>query len=655
LAKAPKGFFTKKFVVFPILTPETPKNIAQETLFGLRKLKLTPWDVKNWEYTHKLYKDFCESYIFCNVCKVVDLKENMSCVSPSIYICAKKECEAEKDRLLERKRSIKKEFWNNADLSKLNLKKHKLKPLDYYLNKNIAQIKSLKGLTQEDLQKIIEHRKKYNICKKCGGAEERAKGSIIWNSFYCAKCATNIGETGIISDRINSQKEKYREKTGYYYPSQNPEIKKLKSEKYFEKTGYHNPSQNPEIKNKKIKIYLEKYGVSNPNYIPEVKEKRKITMLERYGVEFYSQTDKCKEIIRNSLDKISKISHDDILKYTEDIKNGIYTVNFIEFMKKENLSWCTVRKLLRTRNIKYRTTTTGKSKPQEKLFEDISTSEKIRNDREVIRPQELDIYLPEIRLGIEYNGLHFHSQGVSKYSMFNNPDFDKNYHLNKTLACAAKGIQLFHIFEGENLDLWLSMIHNKLGLNTKVYARKCTVKEIKNFDTKDFQNENHIRGFCAASKCFGLFYNDKLMSIMTFGKPRFNKNYEYELIRFCTLRNHTIIGGASKLWKYFLKKYAPKSVVSYANLRFSNGGIYEKLGFSKVGQSPPNYFYFKDSNILESGNKFQKHKLANLHYSGVLPHYDENGSETEIMFANGYRRIFDCGNLIYEFLNDSNI
>ena len=192
------------------------------------------------------------------------------------------------------------------------------------------------------------------------------------------------------------------------------------------------------------------------------------------------------------------------------------------------------------------------------------------------------------------------------------------------------------------------MIKSRLGLNNKIFARKCIIKELKSSECRDFLNENHLQGFCQAKINVGLFYEDELVSVMTFSKPRFNKKYEYELIRFASKRNYTVIGGASKLWKYFVNEYSPKSVITYANRRFSNGDLYYKLGFNLLEIVYPNYFYFKEGDLkLYSRVKFQKHKLKD-----VLDTFDENLTETENMFNNNYKRIFDCGNLKFEWIKE---
>ena len=134
---------------------------------------------------------------------------------------------------------------------------------------------------------------------------------------------------------------------------------------------------------------------------------------------------------------------------------------------------------------------------------------------------------------------------------------------------------------------------------------------------------------------------------MTFGKPRFNKNYEYELIRYATKSGYHVIGGAGKLLSYFEKTYKPKSLVSYADRRWSQGKLYYALNFKLDHISSPNYWYVYGCDI-ESRLKYQKHKLSRL-----LEIYDSNLSEYENMKNNGYRRIYDCGNFVFVKFYDS--
>ena len=144
----------------------------------------------------------------------------------------------------------------------------------------------------------------------------------------------------------------------------------------------------------------------------------------------------------------------------------------------------------------------------------------------------------------------------------------------------------------------------------RIYARNCIVKSIPSEIKNEFLDKNHLQGNDKSCICLGLFYDDELVSIMTFGNSRYNKNYQYEMHRFCTKIGYQIIGGASKLWSYFVKNHNPKSVITYADRRYSDGTFYSKIGFKKIGISKPNYFYFKNTINLLSRLNFQKNKLS---------------------------------------------
>lgn len=260
-----------------------------------------------------------------------------------------------------------------------------------------------------------------------------------------------------------------------------------------------------------------------------------------------------------------------------------------------------------------------------------------RKDRKLISPFELDFVNFQHKIAIELNGIYWHSELWGK---------DKNYHLAKTYKCEAKGFKLLHIYDFEWMekrDIWCSVINNILGKSTKFYARDCYVCEILNADS--FCKENHLQGRCPSAKLhLGLFSKDnKLLAVMQFGKPRYNKLYEWELLRFCSLLNHSIIGGASKLIKYFEIKYRPQSIISYGNRRWCSilNNVYQKCGFTLLYATKPAYFYIKGRNVY-SRLKFQKHKLHK-----ILNNFNPSQSERENMINNGYSRIWDCGNLVY--------
>jgi hypothetical protein len=260
----------------------------------------------------------------------------------------------------------------------------------------------------------------------------------------------------------------------------------------------------------------------------------------------------------------------------------------------------------------------------------------IKSDKTVLNPKHLDIYIPTKNIAIEFNGLYYHSE------YFKN----KNYHLDKSLDCESKGIHLLHIWEDEWLfkqDIVKSIILNKIGLiSEKIYARQCEVRDVEDSKLiRCFLDTNHIQGYTQSSIKLGLFYNNELVSLMTFGYRHTNSKKEFELIRFCNKINLNVIGAASKLFNYFKKNYDFKELISYSDFRLFDGAMYETLGFTKQHLSKPDYFWCKNLERKHRFN-FNKQKL-------IKEGYDPNKTEVEIMHERGYFRVFGCGQYRWKY------
>lgn len=278
------------------------------------------------------------------------------------------------------------------------------------------------------------------------------------------------------------------------------------------------------------------------------------------------------------------------------------------------------------------------SKSEEEINTFLAKYTKVEtSNRDILSGKELDIYLPELKLAIEFNGLYWHSYDRLELKE------EKERHLYKTEECEKQGIQLIHINEDEWLfkkQIVKSILSHKLGNSrNRIYARKCKVKEIDPSDYNKFCEVNHIQGKRNSKIKLGLFYDSELLSVMGFN---IHSKYQWELIRYCQKQNCSVIGGASKIWKYFIKNYKPDSILSFCDRRWSDGRIYHKLGMKMIELTPPNYKYVKNKQFL-SRLQCQKHKLSRL-----LDFFDHNKTEYENMFINGYRRIWDCGN--YKFV-----
>lgn len=278
------------------------------------------------------------------------------------------------------------------------------------------------------------------------------------------------------------------------------------------------------------------------------------------------------------------------------------------------------------------------SKPELELQEFLSQYVEIKtNNRKILNGKELDIYIPSKNLAIEYNGLYFHSEKFK----------DKNFHINKTNDCILKKIQLIHIFEDEWLfkkEVVKSRLLNILGkTENKIYARKTTIKEVSPKDSMKFLNDNHLQGNCNSSVRLGLYYNEELVSVILFNKPRLGiggKYDGYELSRFSSKLNTSVIGGADKLLKYFIRTYSPKKIISYADIRWSDGGLYNKLGFTETHRNKPNYSYINGQTRKHRFN-YRKQKLKDEGFDIT------NKTEHEIMLERQIYRVYDCGTISY--------
>jgi hypothetical protein len=189
-----------------------------------------------------------------------------------------------------------------------------------------------------------------------------------------------------------------------------------------------------------------------------------------------------------------------------------------------------------------------------------------------------------------------------------------------------------------------SIILNKLNLTDRIiYARKCEIRKIDSKTSKKFMEDNHIQGSVNSKVNIGLFYENKLVSLMTFSKGRIimgGKENEWELNRFCNEINTTIVGSSSRILKFFIKKYKPEKIVSYSDIRLFDGGMYEKIGFKKISQSKPNYWY-----VI---NDIRYHRFNYRKSILVKEGFDKNKTERQIMLDRGIYRIYDCGNIRWE-------
>jgi len=399
--------------------------------------------------------------------------------------------------------------------------------------------------------------------------------------------------------------------------------------------------------NSKGRITLqERYGVSNAGKLPGNKDKIKQTLLKKYGVDNYYKSEeylKLNEIKR--YEKWTSVFPDniEILNISKNkIKEELFTNPNFEI--DIHCSICDNTESLPTETAKWRVKNTGTpcvvcgnisqgSLKQQKLYEFIvSLGVRAKQNFKLSNNTEIDVFCPEYNIGFEFDGLFWH----------NDLRKDKKYHLLKTKTANDQGIFLVHIFEDEwdhKIDIVKSRIKNLLGFSSnKLFARKCIIKPIDKQLEKEFLDNNHIQGYANSKLAVGLFHDNVLVSMMSFQTPNKAKGQKqiqdnWELLRYCSKLDHNIVGGASRLFSFFIKTNNPESILSFADKRWSIGNLYKELGFEQQRDTAVNYWYID----IKNGKRIYRYKLRK-NKSDI-----QELSEYENRLKQGYLRIWDCG------------
>ena len=287
------------------------------------------------------------------------------------------------------------------------------------------------------------------------------------------------------------------------------------------------------------------------------------------------------------------------------------------------------------------------SKPETELSEWLTKNGILfKRDRKILKGQELDIYIPDKKIAIEFNGNKYHTEWFGGKN--------RTYHLSKTQRCKSQGIGLIHIFEDEYFykqNIVLNKLSHILGLNQnlpKIMGRKCTIQEIDKSSAELFLNTYHIQGYDPSTIHYGAYYNNELVAVMSFMKSRKNEN-DWELTRFASNFHYVCQGVGGKLFKHFVREHNPNTVKSFADRRWTideENNLYKQLGFKFVSYTNPDYKYY-NTNVdrYKRWHKFGFRKQILLKkYPDKL---DENMTEREMVKALGYDRIWDCGLIKY--------
>jgi hypothetical protein len=396
---------------------------------------------------------------------------------------------------------------------------------------------------------------------------------------------------------------------------------------------------------------LEKWGVENPFQLEEVKEKIKITNLEKWGVENPSQNREINKKIKESISKLDKEEINNKRSKTVSIKYGVDNVAKLKEVKNKKTensykNWG-VDLPIKNVDIKERIKKTNLEKWGKEICTKCNPIDKHQSGKEIklynlikslyngkiiqnfkINKQEIDIYLPDLSLGFELNGIYWHSDKFKS----------KNFHKEKSEFFLEKGIRIIHIWEDDfdsKFNIIKSKIINLIGKSNKIWARKCHVRKVTDINLiREFLDNNHIQGRVNSNLKLGLYLGDELVSLMTFdhfeGRKRIPEN-QWNLNRFCNKLGHSVVGGASKLLKYFINNYNVQRIISYADRDWSSGDLYQKLGFNKVSESKPDYKYLVNDKRVHKSN-FKK-SITGLSESNL-----------------DIYKVWDCGKIKFEFI-----
>lgn len=453
----------------------------------------------------------------------------------------------------------------------------------------------------------------------------------------------------IISKRSATVKEKY----GVDNVFQDADVKEKSKQTSIKLYGVEHPIQSNIIKDRARNTNLIKYGVEHPMMLPEYQAKARDTNFKRFGVAAPTQShikniENWYKFIADPKTYISD-NYDEpprTVKLAEDLGVNLSTVDLYLDKYSARSSIHNPKSLMEETVIAF----IRNLRPD---------CEIIHNDRKVLEGKELDIYLPEYKFAIECNPTVSHNSSVG--DPWTGTAAPIHYHKRKTNKCEEKGIFLMHLFGydwTQHEDIMKSMISNTLGCSSRIYARKCNIIRVDSETAKIFLQNNHRQGFASTKIYLGLMYEGELVSIMTFGKMRSTIGIDstdlsdcWELVRFCNKLNTSVIGGASKLFRYFIREYNPKQVRSFSDRAHTKGSLYKTLGFTELRRSDANYVWVNvvDDKAYHRINA-QKHNIKKFLKDDTI---DLNKSEREIMESHGYVRVFDSGTITWQWTCDS--
>lgn len=532
-----------------------------------------------------------------------------------------------------------------------------------------------------------------NVCcsQKCRGVYEKENGAFRKASEKAKR--TCIEKYGV---DCYSKTEEYKERTkstslshyGTEYPSQSDEVKSKIHETVLERYGVDHVSQIESIKESRKKAQketcLKKYGVDHPWKLESVREKSRRTKLEKYGTEHPSRTEEVQRKIRET--SLKRYGTDNVRKseYGKNrikqtclerygVENPFQAEQFKDRARKTLLEKYGVENIAQDKKLRKQAVENMKSTCMEKYGVpwncltsncadshskisklNISLAEFLSENGFNVRYETTvedkcyDLELVGTNVLIELNPSYTHSSAWSPFG--NHTGKSKDYHSVKTNVAVKNGYRCVHIWDWDN---WNKVLYIFPGQRKYVAARKCKVVNISEDEACEFENKYHLQSSCKCQTvCYGLVFEDELVGVMTFGKPRYNRNCGWEMLRLCYNPCVNVIGGTEKLFHRFVKDHNPESIVSYCDRSKFTGGVYRKLGMIlSITSSPVRHWYsYKKSEKMQhiTDNFLRQRGFDQIFGTS----YGKGTSNEELMLERGYLPVYDCGQMTFEWYNN---
>ena len=404
--------------------------------------------------------------------------------------------------------------------------------------------------------------------------------------------------------------------------------------------GFNKDSK--QIQRQRKDTLLEKYGVENTYQLDSSIKKSKQTKLERYGDENYNNCKKHTE----TLYSIYGVTSPALLDKSKESLMIHYGVS--SPMKSKEIKNKVKDTMMKRYGVPYYFLSNRNGHTISKInknFSNLLNNSNIENELEfVIDRKSYDLHILNSNILIEINPTYTHNSTLSCwFNNYNKPPLVNTYHIEKTKLALDNGYRCIHIWDWDDINKIIGILKPK----EKIYARKCIIKDVSLEDCAEFLNNYHLQNTCKGQDIrLGLYYKDELVEIMTFGEPRYNKKYNYELLRLCTKSNYKVIGGASRLFKYFIKVYQPKSIISYCDNSKFDGNIYKFVGFELKDFGGPSKHWFNGERHITDNLLRQRgfDQLFNMNYG-------KGTSNEELMKEYGFVEIYDSGQSTYIWKN----